>query len=258
MFLLKKVVGLLLMPLSVCLGLLVGGLVLAWLCRGRWRTVGRGLITGGVVLLLVSSFGPFSGCLLRPLEHRYPPLLDSAAAGMADVTWVVVLGAGHVSDPSMPATTQLCPSGLARVVEGVRLYRQVPGRKLVVSGGTVFDPQSGAKVMARAAAELGVPETDIVREDVSRDTEEEARELAAILDTDRFFLVTEASHMPRSMAICRKQGLNPIAAPAHFRIKDAGEGLRGPLAPDPRALHGAHRAVYEILGLLWAWLRGRA
>ena len=41
--------------------------------------------------------------------------------------WIVVLGGGHVSDPSLPANSQINPAALARVVEGVRLYKAIPG-----------------------------------------------------------------------------------------------------------------------------------
>jgi uncharacterized SAM-binding protein YcdF (DUF218 family) len=104
---------------------------------------------------------------------------------------------------------------------------------------------------------LGLAPERIVRLDTTRDTDDEAQELARRLGAEPFLLVTSAWHMPRSMALCEKAGLHPIAAPADFMLRpeaDAGWNL---LAWDLGALERSTKAIHERLGLLWARLRGQ-
>jgi uncharacterized SAM-binding protein YcdF (DUF218 family) len=106
--------------------------------------------------------------------------------------------------------------------------------------------------MAQLAQDLGVGRQDMILEAQPRDTEDEARLIAPIVGQQPFILVTEASHMPRALALFRKQGTHPIADPAGFRT-----GHRPAVAPDAEDLRGSERAVYEYLGLAWAKIRGK-
>ncbi len=59
----------------------------------------------------------------------------------------MVLGGGHASAPDLPANSQVNGATLGRLVEGVRLHRAIPGSKLLLSGGAVFDPVPEAEIM---------------------------------------------------------------------------------------------------------------
>jgi uncharacterized SAM-binding protein YcdF (DUF218 family) len=91
----------------------------------------------------------------------------------------------------------------------------------------------------------------------SQDTEAEARHVAPIVGEQPFILVTEASHMPRAMALFRKQGTHPIADPVDFRTTPSQAMAPGQLIPDAGDLGGSERAVYEYLGLAWAKILGK-
>jgi uncharacterized SAM-binding protein YcdF (DUF218 family) len=89
------------------------------------------------------------------------------------------------------------------------------------------------------------------------DTESEALCVAPLVGKQPFILVTEASHMPRAMALFRKQGAHPIADPMGYYTRP-GQAFSPPeLFPDGEELRGSQRAVYEYLGLAWAKLRGK-
>ncbi|HEX8291645.1 MAG TPA: hypothetical protein VF570_07820, partial [Pyrinomonadaceae bacterium] len=91
MFLFKKLIAPLLMPVPFCLALLFAGLALVWFTR-RQRA-GRWLAAAGAGALLLLGYGSVSSRLLATLERRHAPVADvSAAAGR--VRWVVVLGGG--------------------------------------------------------------------------------------------------------------------------------------------------------------------
>jgi uncharacterized SAM-binding protein YcdF (DUF218 family) len=259
MFLLKKIVPLFLYPVSLCLGILILGLLCLWATR-RQR-LGKGLVTLGTVLLLLSSLPCLSRQTLTPLERRYPALLHPETVsweGKSSTSpkWIVVLGGGHRSDPGLPANSQISPAALGRVVEGVRLYKTIPGSKLLLSGGRVFDPVPEAEVMAQIAELLGVKPQDISQEADSRDTADQAKIVAKIIGRERFILVTSASHMPRSMALFKKRGLQPVAAPTGFLALQPQGSDPSRFFPGAGPLQQVETALHEYLGLAWSWLRG--
>lgn len=255
MFLLKKVLALLLLPLPVCLILMFSGLLLLW--TGRRQKLGRALMTVGTVLLALLSLTGVPELAVRSLESRYATL-TGPPVGVApeSVRWVVVLGGGHSTNPAEPALSRLDGPTLKRLVEGVRLISVFPQARLLLSGGRVFDSTSQAEVMAQAARELGVPDGRLVLEAEGRDTAEEAERVRRIVGNDRFALVTSAWHEPRAMAEFRRVGMDPIPAPCdlqHGRSEGWSLDLVGPNA---RRLALAECAIHEYLGMAWAWLRG--
>lgn len=242
---LKKLVSYFLLPYPGALALALGGLVLLWFTT-RQRT-GKVLVSAGVALLLVCSSGASASWYMSPLT-RYVPLSSLAAA--PGVRWIVVLGSGYSDLQGIPATSRLGGQSLQRLVEAVRLYRTAPGAKLVVSGGVYQSRISQAEVMEQAAQMLGVPAADIVREDESDDTQDEARLIHGIVGGDRFVLVTSPMHMRRSMRLFEKQGMQPIAAPAGYYPEHSS------VLPNTGQLGTAEAAEHEYLGLLWSRLRG--
>ena len=227
------------------------GLILLWFTRKQ--KAGKIVTTIGVILLVVLSYRPLPDMMLRPLEYKYPALLGTE--GMHDVRWVVVLGGGHTSDPRLPVTSQIGDSSLIRLAEGIRLHNALPKSKLLLSGGGVFDPVPNAKIMADVALGLGVNRQHLVLETTSRDTKDEALIIKGIVGNDKFILVTSASHMPRSMALFKKQGMNPIPAPTDHWVKTPQGIGPGMFFPSADNLRKAYRAIREYLGLGWAKIR---
>jgi uncharacterized SAM-binding protein YcdF (DUF218 family) len=253
MFLFKKIVTPFFLPVSVCIEVFLLGLILLWFTR--LQKTGKTIVTIGLILLTGLSYGPVSEALLRPLEYKYPPLLNSDH--LTQVKWVVVLGGGHTSNPRIPITSRISSSALYRLVEGIRLYRQRPGRKLILTGGVIFDPVSHAQVLSDIAQAVGVNKQDLVLEQHSMDTKDEAQFVKALVGREKFILVTSAVHMPRSVALFRNQGLDPIPAPTGYIVKKK-QGLGpGVFFPGAGELYGTERAIYEYLGMAWARFRGQ-
>ncbi len=254
MFMFKKIVAQFFYPVPLCLEIMGLGLLLLW-CTRRQRA-GKILVTAGVGLLAFFSFGFGADLLLKPLEHRYPPLMQPAAG--TSVKWVVVLGGGINPDPQLPDTSCIGGASLYRVLEGVRLYKQMPGSKLVLSGGAVFHSQPEAEVMAEIARIMGAAPRDLVLESTSGDTEAQAGLIKDLVGRDQLVLVTAACHMPRAMALFQKQGLNPLPAPTGYFLHQGSRFGPDPGSWFPRGenLKGAEAAVHEYLGLVWARLRG--
>lgn len=260
MFLFKKIISPLLFPLTLCMGLLVIGLILLWFTR-RQRA-GKVVTTLAFMLLMLLSYGPVPTFLLRRLESKYPPVLLSSSTQapvpptLSSVKWIVVLGGGHTSDSRVTAVTNLSRSTLYRLVEGSELHRRLPGSKLVVSGSAIFRSDSEAVAMAKVAEGLGIDRQNIVLEEQSNDTEEQAQFIKQIVGNEPFIMVTSASHMPRAMALFSKQGMNPVPAPTGHRITEATLMPRD-YYPQPGHLENSEVAIYEYLGMMWARLRGK-
>jgi uncharacterized SAM-binding protein YcdF (DUF218 family) len=153
---------------------------------------------------------------------------------------------------------QLDENSTARLVEGVRMSKMLKCCKLVLSGGAGPDSVSSpAEAMAQLAQDLGVDRQEMILETQSRDTDDQARLVAPIVGDQPFILVTEASHMPRAMALFRKHGTQPIADPVDFRTSHSEARDLDDAFPSASRLYASERAVYEYLGLAWAKIRGK-
>lgn len=262
LFALKKIVGFWLMPLPLSLAAMLAGALL-WRFTRR-RMLGRGLVAAGALWLVMCSNVGVGTWLVRGLENRYPPLPALAPgepepAALARCTHIVVLGGGHTPVPEWPANNQLSASALSRIVEGVRLARLLPDSRLIVSGPP--DPGGGpshARLYADVAVSLGVPRERIIEISDARDTEEEAAAVRRIAGAAPVALVTSAWHLPRSMALFEKQGLDVLACPADYvgrppRLKPADF-----LAWNLGGLERSTKAIYERAGATWSRLRGKA
>ena len=265
MFALKKLLSAALQPCSLLLAVMVLGLVLLLFTK-RQRTA-RALLTAGLALLALLSLGPVARALVRPLEAAYPPLLaevTQAVSTMPDGSpaphWVVVLGGGKSEDDDLAPVHKLSEPSLVRLAEGIRLQRLLPESNLVLSGGGDEAEPPEAEVMAAAAASLGVRKDRIALESQSLDTIDEVRALRALVGQDRFALVTSATHLPRSVAMFKLAGMNPIPATTDYLVPEKVQGLPYVLGWFPHAGAGLtlERALHEYLGLFWAKLLGQA
>jgi len=252
MFLIKKFLTPLFYSLTVTVILLVIGIFL--LLFTRRQKAGKILTAAGVLLILVLSIGPLPDMMLKPLEDRYPPLMLKTD-GAPNVKWVVVLGGGVRTEPGLSLADRIAPNALVRLVEGIGIHRRLPGSKLILSGGSLYGSEQEAKVMETIAVTMKVPPEAIVLESKSRDTEEQTRLVCAIVGKEPFILVTSAFHMSRTMALFRRNGTLPIAAPVN-RMTAVNKGLYPSLFyPSAGGFSKADIAIHEYLGIGWLWLK---
>lgn len=259
MFLLKKIVAAIFSPLSMIIGLMGVGLFFIWFTKKQ--KTGKILITCAAALLLILSYHTVADRLLKPLEQRFPPImLDSRTIASEDtsfVKWIVVLGGGHTRDQYLPVTSEISEASLVRLAEAIRIYKRIPGSKIILSGGAVFNRHPEAETLSKTVQMLNVPQKDIVLDNNSRDTEEQAVQVSPIVGKDRFILVTSAYHMPRAVAIFKKTGLLPIPAPTNHMVLKKGNIRPEDFYPSSLALRKVEIAAHEYLGLVWSKIRNR-
>jgi uncharacterized SAM-binding protein YcdF (DUF218 family) len=239
---------------------LAAGLAIANLWRRRRESRGRlAVVTIAFVALTLPSIPAVSHLALGSLEWQYPPAEGRPAGADA----IVVLSAGVIPPDPGGGPAELDEDSIRRCLYAARLYHQGEPCPVLVSGGKV-DPESPAppcaELMRDFLVQLGVRPSDILVEDTSRTTYENAVESARLLRRhrlDRAVLVTDAVDMFRAVACFRKQGLEVAPAACHYRAARL-EGSVFDLLPSPGAARGCQRAWHEWLGAAWYRLRGRA
>ncbi|MBD2101214.1 YdcF family protein [Leptolyngbya sp. FACHB-261] len=249
-------------PLGLSCLLLLIGVFTFW--RRDWgRRLSFACVLTALLLLLLSSNKALSDSAVRSLEWRYRA--DQTTLPKADA--IVVLGGGIQAQLPPRTWPEVAEEG-DRVIYGARLYRAGLAPWLVMSGGRVDwlgvggPPESGD--MAALAEAMGVPRRAILEEPSSFNTYENARNVKAILQERglrRVLLVTSALHMPRSLAIFAKQGIEAIPATTDYLAvesqarKNAWEAGIDWL-PNADALRNTSRALREYVGLGVYKLRG--
>ena len=258
---LSKLLPLLVYPVG--LSSLMMGLTLWWI----WRRRQRWAMTSAAIalfILLASSNAWVATELVKSLEWRYLPPVPVPEADA-----IVVLG-GSTRPADYPRPwVDVLESG-DRVLYGAQLYKAGKAPKLIFSGGRI-DWRGGGPPesddMAQIAMAMGVPRRDIIEEPSSLNTYQNAVNTQVILKQEkieRILLVTSAMHMPRSLAIFKKLGINAIAAPTDFLVSKRAltevigtrKALLLSLLPNASNLNNVSRAMKEYIGLVVYKLRG--
>lgn len=242
---------------------LLGHLVLGTAIVNAWR-VRRGasrplwLVTLAWVGLWTMSTPAVSYLAFSTLERGYPPLIERPAS----VDAIVVLG-GYLEPPNeMVPHPELGADTIYRCLTAARLYHQGQPCLIVVSGGKVNPDEPGptiAKAMSDFLCSMGVQPANILLEERSRNTFENAVECRRLLQQRRIrevVLVSEAAHLARASRCFRAQELEVIPAGCQYRSARFEWSPSGFL-PNPHAAIGLQEVIHEWLGLAWYAARGR-
>ncbi len=271
-FSLKKLLSIYLNPVTVTLELVFIGVVLiGWASRkprkppgpkmSRLRAhigdLGVFLVILGILALFLSSIDPVANALALHLERQHPPLEEREGVPVVPETpaAIVVLAGGQLNVPDKPVLSRLTRQALGRVVGAADLWKHFPEAKFIVTG----HPDE-TSAMRAVAERLGVDPDRIIEETESRDTKDHPRKLNPLLGDAPFLLVTSATHMPRSAALFKAAGYEPIPAPVDFLIWPT-PGIYDPYRPGmliPRVfnLDLTATALHEIGGMAWSRWRG--
>lgn len=248
LFLLKKIITVLIMPVNIILVLMFLALIFH---RKRPKTSKKSLILA-IVVLLICTLPPFSDRIMEPLESSYTPYVKTDKP----IDYIIVLGCRHTNAIELPVTSQLGTCSLQRMVEALRIYQLHPEARIITSGYSSSNEVSNAEMVKQALVLLGVPSQKIVTENFPKDTEEEALLIAPRVLGTQVVLVTNADHMPRSMNYFEAQGVYPIAAPTGYWVKNINaDNNWSYYVPNSRKLDQTTTAWYETLGLIVQWFK---
>lgn len=216
----------------------------------RALRIGFFVVLMGFLMLSTRTIPSF---IIKHWSSQYPVV----TAVNPSIHWVVVFGGGQMRGVKAPANHLLSATSIKRLVEGVRLYRQLPAAQLILSGGGEVDARNSEAVHAgELAAWFGIPQKHVLLESKSINTADEAVAIQSLVHDAPFYLVTSSLHMPRAMALCRKQGLNPIAAPSDYPYEQSIDWQRDWI-PHPIYWVYTNLAWHEMFGWIWGRLRSK-
>jgi len=256
MFIASKFLAFLTQPLAWVALLMLTGLV----SQAIWRKGGQRLGWAALLVLLLQGWEPLPDALLRQFESQYPELGPNA--DLTSYTGMVVLGGALEPAYVWEGHEQVALNDAAeRMTVPVALMRQFPHLRLLFTGGEgelFVQGMSEAQRAQRFFDSMGIAPNRVVYESASRTTYENAVFSAALPGVDRtqrWLLVTSASHQPRAMATFRHAGWNVTAYPVDFRTGSQTPWTQYALATGARKWH---TALHEAVGWLAYKLSGRA
>jgi uncharacterized SAM-binding protein YcdF (DUF218 family) len=250
----KRIVDNLLLPPGGPLVLTLVGLLLG----SRRPRLGKSLAWSGVVLGLVLSTRLGAYGVAELVEHASLPALSQAALKSAlastDPPGAIVLLAGgtHFDLRELPAPDLMSDRTLQRALHAVRVSRwsELP---ILVSGASVYVGRvAEAQTIARIIREDFRHPIKWVEDD-SLDTAENASKSARMLKAagvNKIVLVTDATHMWRSVLSYESAGLRVLPAPMAFSGSQGADWSTAWL-PSAQGIGISGRALHELLGVLW-------
>ena len=149
-----------------------------------------------------------------------------------------------------------------RLLQAVKLYKTGKVEKIVFSGGdaTIFgDDYKEADIIKQYLKDIGLPEKDMIFENLSRNTYENATFVYRLLkptSTDNILIITSGFHMKRALGCFKKTGMNP-----DYIVADLYSGKRK-FVPDHLLLPNTHTLdrwsmlFHEISGYLIYKIKG--
>ncbi len=243
----------LVIPANLCITLLLLGAILYVF---RHRKTGFVLAATGLCWAIFWSLPASSLWAGGRLEQLYP---WHTPTSLPQAQAIVVLGGSTANSRENWFQTKVGEATKSRVETASVLYHAGRAPLIVLSGAALDGNVSEAQMMANRLEHQGIPERALLLETRSYTTRENALYTAELLharNIHHVLLVTSALHMPRAMAVFRKQGIDAVAAASPAQIVVPDEPGFSFWQPSMRALSASRSIVKEYVALLVYWMRG--
>jgi len=208
-FVLSKIIYWCIMPLSLITLCLVTSLLI------KHRKAKKILFITGTALLLFFS-NPFLATLAMNSWEPKPKLYQEL-----DKTYTYGILLAGVTIPDRPPYDRIQFSkGADRVAHAIELYRLGKITKVLISGGSgtlTFKGKSECEMIKTFAINAGVKDKDIITDDQSRNTRENAIHSAKLIkESDTNLLITSAFHMYRASGCFEALGIKFDTFPTDY------------------------------------------
>jgi Uncharacterized conserved protein len=235
------------MPLTIVIILIVGGILFI---KRKW---GKKLLWAGIGLLLFFTNPFLSNLALLAWEPDFKSFekIENREIG------IVLTGVTNLSKTVYDRT--FFNKGADRITHALQLYRMGKIKKILITGGqglNPVNPQSEAELLKRFLLMTGMPESDILIEDQSKNTAQNAQFTKAFLEQNNistnqeFVLITSAFHMYRAQGCFDKVGLNTVSFPTDYYSHDIKYDIPSLLFPDPYSLEYWTKLFKEWIGII--------
>lgn len=243
MFLLEKFISnLLISPALFIIIVLIGAILMDRFNYAKFKRIFI-IISVGFYLI---SIRPTKELLVRVIE----PKKVSSPAEIRSSEAYVLLGGGITE--GTPVGSIPTDTAYSRIVEAAILYKEYP-KKIIVTGGRGYDSESPSEssVYRDVLVALGVPKEDIVLEEESRNTLENALYTKEILDemeVSSITLITSATHMFRAKNTFASTGVQVAIAPSGYLANNSSYKVLD-FIPNSHNLDHFLRALWEYVGI---------
>jgi uncharacterized SAM-binding protein YcdF (DUF218 family) len=206
------------------------------------------------LLIYISSIQVTSNLLLHPLEYKFLP------PSKIDGDVIVMLGGGATLDtPDFSGKANLSGHAANRLLTAARIYNKTK-LPIIVSGGKVFENTgTEAEIAKRQLLDLGVAEKDIIVENRSLNTTENAintKKLMSENNLSKPILITSAFHMERSMMNFNNAGIKDIVAyPCDYSTNTRLDLSINTFVPNYDSLNAVGISLKEYLGIFQLWIK---
>lgn len=244
-YILSKLFWVVAQPLGIIVLLLLAGIVLVALGRKR---LGMAANIVAALTLGLCAFSSLGFLIIRPLEDRF----TRPAEMPATIDAIIVLGGStHARVSTARGVSELNEAG-DRLTEAVVLARRYPQARIIFSGGAGILDQGEAEAATaeRFFLAMGIERERLVLEGESRNTDENAELTAAMMGdvSGPVMLVTSAFHMPRSVGLFRRVGIEVVPWPTDYR-SSGREGFGLDVANPVHNVNTTSIAMKEWIGL---------
>lgn len=246
-FYLSQFLSFLAMPLTIISLLIVIG---ALYVKMKW---GKRSLWTGIILLWFFSNQFISNQAMLAWE---PDFKEFSKIKNHEIG-IVLTGVTNLSKTAHDRT--FFHKGADRITHALQLYRMGKIKKILITGGQGLNPtnsNSEALLLKNFLLMTGVPEADVLIEDQSKNTAQNAQFTKEFLDvkgidTDQeFLLITSAFHMYRAKGCFDKVGLKTETFPTDYYGHDTQYDVPAFLYPNPTSIENWHKLSKEWIGIL--------
>ena len=257
MFILQKIIGILISPLSI---LILCSLVAA----NRMKKKNSVIIYLCLLFFYLISIDPIKQIFVYPLES-YSYEKENLGPNLDQVNAIVVLGGG-VTYHGVWDRPRLSLDALARTYKAKQVYDALNGDVPIISSSGLPKPEQGipAEGVIIASVLENMQVFDAVIENASRNTFENALLTRKMLEAKGewfepypIILVSSALHLPRAIACFEKQGFKVIPSASHYLGSSEFVISYSSFLPLPTNISHISQAVHEYVGLLYYGAMGR-
>ncbi|AYD03225.1 YdcF family protein [Neorhizobium sp. NCHU2750] len=216
MFLLSKLFWVFAQPLSITFLLRAFAGLAVFI---GWRRLGGLAALLAALILFVTLFTTTGTVALQVLEAR----IAKPAGEPENISCMIILGGAFDNEINTARGGMEMNQAADRFVEALRLARNHPQARILVSGGDGSISggyESEAKTAARFFSAFGISRDRLIEDNTSRTTYENSLNTAGLLKAqglENCLLITSAFHMPRSVGLFAKAGIGVTPWPVDYR-----------------------------------------
>ena len=245
MIYLHKILPLIVSPLFLIIFLIILGMIFK----------SKKITLFGIIILIFCSLPIISSKLINYLEKDYT-LQDASTINNADA--IVVLS-GMIKTIKVNDKLKYEFGGAVdRILSGIDLFKNNKASLLILTKGQL--PWSlgmpEGEYLKEFAIKLGVPEESILLTDNVQNTDQEAKSIKKLLNSNdaKVILVTSAFHMPRAKKVFEASYIKVIPFAVDF-ISSHQKLTFMSFMPSPYALSDTSLFLREMIGRLYYYLK---